>query len=93
MRPSVDLVGPFRTGLLLPTQRFEPLLSRSVDHLISERPRYGRAARQSVLGRSWPAICGQLLDHYDAVINSFGKDSRMIFSHAEATCVGNGPVV
>ena len=62
-----DLVGPFRTGLLLPTHRFEPLLSRSVDHLISERLRYGRAARQSVLGRSWPVICDRLLGHYSAV--------------------------
>ena len=88
-----DLVSPFRTGLLLPTQRFESLLSQSVDHLISERSRYAHAARRSVLGRSWPVICGQLLDHYYAVINSLGKESRMIFSHAEATCVGSGPVV
>ena len=62
-----DLVAPFRTGLLLPTQRFEPLLSRSVDHLIAERPRYAHAARRSVLGRSWPAICDQLIGHYHAV--------------------------
>ena len=62
-----DLVGPFRTGLLLPTQRFESLLSRSVDHLISERPRYAHAARRSVLGRSWPVICDRLLGHYSAV--------------------------
>jgi len=39
-------------------------LGRSVDHLLAERPRYAQAARRSVLGRTWPAVCDQLLDHY-----------------------------
>jgi phosphatidylinositol alpha 1,6-mannosyltransferase len=63
-----DLVAPYRTGLLLPVDDFEAKLSESVDHLIAERQRYSVAARRSVLGRTWPAICDQLLAHYEDVI-------------------------
>ncbi|MGV0721151.1 glycosyltransferase family 1 protein [Mycolicibacterium elephantis] len=62
-----DLVAPHRTGLLLPVNGFETELPAAVDHLIAERPRYAVAARRSVLGRTWPAICDELLDHYAAV--------------------------
>jgi phosphatidylinositol alpha 1,6-mannosyltransferase len=62
-----DLVAPWRTGLLLEVAEFEARLSDAVDHLISERPRYALAARRSVLGRTWPAICDELLGHYAAV--------------------------
>ncbi|ORA68883.1 alpha-mannosyltransferase [Mycolicibacterium elephantis] len=62
-----DLVAPYRTGLLLPVNGFETELPAAVDHLIAERPRYAVAARRSVLGRTWPAICDELLDHYAAV--------------------------
>ncbi|MGV0836565.1 glycosyltransferase family 4 protein [Mycolicibacterium thermoresistibile] len=62
-----DLVAPYRTGLLLPVDEFEARLTESVDHLITERPRYATAARRAVLGRTWPVICAELLDHYAAV--------------------------
>ncbi len=62
-----DLVAPCRTGLLLPVEEFETRLAGAVDHLLAERPRYAVAARRSVLGRTWPAICDQLLEHYAAV--------------------------
>ena len=62
-----DLVAPYRTGLLLSVSEFESRLGESVDHLLAERPRYSVAARRSVLGRTWPAICDELLDHYEAV--------------------------
>lgn len=62
-----DLVAPYRTGLLLSVNGFETELPAAVDHLIAERPRYAVAARRSVLGRTWPAICDELLDHYAAV--------------------------
>ncbi|HEY6577225.1 MAG TPA: glycosyltransferase family 1 protein [Mycobacterium sp.] len=62
-----DLVAPYRTGLLLEVDDFEAKLSESVDHLIAERHRYSVAARRSVLGRTWPAICDELLGHYEAV--------------------------
>jgi phosphatidylinositol alpha 1,6-mannosyltransferase len=62
-----DLVAPYRTGLLLPVSEFESKLTESVDHLIAERHRYSIAARRSVLGRTWPAICDELIGHYEAV--------------------------
>ncbi|MGC2653185.1 MAG: glycosyltransferase family 1 protein [Mycobacterium sp.] len=62
-----DLVTSWRTGLLLPVGEFEARLPDAVAHLIDERPRYSPAARRSVLERSWPAICDQLLEHYEAV--------------------------
>jgi phosphatidylinositol alpha 1,6-mannosyltransferase len=63
-----DLVAPYRTGLLLEVDEFETRLSETVDHLIAERHRYSVAARRSVLGRTWPAICDELLGHYEDVI-------------------------
>ncbi len=62
-----DLITPMHTGLLLPTSEFEARLSQAVDHLVAERPRYSIAARRSVLSRTWPAVCEQLLSHYEAV--------------------------
>jgi phosphatidylinositol alpha 1,6-mannosyltransferase len=63
-----DLVTPYRTGLLLSVDEFEARLPAAVDHLIAERQRYSVAARRSVLTRTWPAICDELLGHYDEVI-------------------------
>lgn len=63
-----DLVAPYRTGLLLPVDEFEGRLADSVDHLVAERRRYSLAARRSVLGRTWPVICDELLGHYDEVL-------------------------
>lgn len=63
-----DLVTPCRTGLLLPVNEFQARLPNAVGHLLDERARYSVAARRSVLGRSWPAICDQLLGHYEEVL-------------------------
>lgn len=65
-----DLVAPLRTGLLLDVPEFESRLAGAVDHLLAERARYAVAARRSVLSRTWPAICDQLLGHYDAVLGA-----------------------
>ena len=62
-----DLVAPYRTGLLLPVAEFESRLQVAVDHLLDERHRYSVAARRSVLGRTWPSICDELLGHYAEV--------------------------
>lgn len=62
-----DLITPHRTGLLLPVGEFEHLLPDAVAHLVHERQRYALAARRSVLGRSWPVVCDELLGHYEAV--------------------------
>ncbi|WP_396905434.1 glycosyltransferase family 4 protein [Mycolicibacterium phlei] len=63
-----DLVTPARTGLLLPVAEFERGLSGAVDHLLAYRRRYAVAARRSVLTRTWPALCDELLGHYEAVL-------------------------
>ncbi|PJK20274.1 glycosyltransferase family 4 protein [Mycolicibacterium goodii] len=63
-----DLVAPYRTGLLLDVDEFEKALPTAVDHLIAERSRYAVAARRSVLTRTWPAICDELIGHYEAVL-------------------------
>ncbi|MGH3595234.1 MAG: glycosyltransferase family 4 protein [Mycobacterium sp.] len=65
-----DLVTPCRTGLLLTLDEFEARLSTAVAHLVDQRPRYAVPARRSVLHRSWPAICDELLGHYEAVQGS-----------------------
>ncbi len=66
-----DLVTPWRTGLLLAVSEFESRLPDAVTHLIAERARYSPAARRSVVGRSWPVICDELLGHYEAVLSPF----------------------
>src|SRR5271166_967134 len=68
-----DLVTPFHTGLLLGVKEFEAQLPEAVAHLVSERQRYALAARRSVLERSWPAICDELLGHYEAVLSPIAR--------------------
>jgi phosphatidylinositol alpha 1,6-mannosyltransferase len=68
-----DLIAPYRTGLLLPVKEFEARLPDAVEHLLAERHRYALAARRSVLGRSWPVICDELLGHYEAVLSPFAR--------------------
>jgi phosphatidylinositol alpha 1,6-mannosyltransferase len=63
-----DLVMPWRTGLLLDVPEFEARLGEGIDHLLAERPRYAQLARRSVLSRTWPSICNELLGHYEAVL-------------------------
>ncbi|MDT5074967.1 MAG: phosphatidylinositol alpha 1,6-mannosyltransferase [Mycobacterium sp.] len=67
-----DLVTPMHTGLLLGVDEFEAKLPGAVDHLLAERQRYSLAARRSVVSRTWPAVCEQLLGHYDAVLGRRG---------------------
>ncbi|MFC8042439.1 glycosyltransferase family 4 protein [Nocardia sp. NPDC057353] len=64
-----DLVAHCRNGYLLPVERFEELLPSAVAALRDRelRTRYATAARKSVLHRTWPAICDELMGHYAAV--------------------------
>jgi phosphatidylinositol alpha 1,6-mannosyltransferase len=77
-----DLVTPWRTGLLLPVDEFEARLPTAVAHLVDDRPRYSVAARRSVVHRSWPAICDELLGHYEAVLSPAAR-ARLSLRHAE----------
>ncbi|GDY29424.1 glycosyltransferase family 4 protein [Gandjariella thermophila] len=68
-----DLVRPGRTGYLLPAhddEAFGTGLRAAVGALGDDdlRTAFGTAARKSVLGRSWPALCDELLGHYAAVV-------------------------
>ncbi len=78
-----DLVTPCRTGLLLPVNEFEARLQGAVAHLIQERHRYAPAARRSVLGRSWPVICDELLGHYEAVLSPFTRRRMLAKRYAQ----------
>lgn len=66
-----DLVLPGRTGYLLPADRagFAAELPRRIDDLRDPalRARLGQKARKVVLGRTWPAVCAELVGHYEAV--------------------------
>ncbi|MDF0531631.1 glycosyltransferase family 1 protein [Tsukamurella sp. 8F] len=61
-----DLVAHCRNGYLLPPKEFAELLPGAVSALRDPglRARFGDAARKSVLGRTWPALCEQLFAHY-----------------------------
>ncbi|WP_338886377.1 glycosyltransferase family 1 protein [Rhodococcus sovatensis] len=65
-----DLVSHCRNGYLLPVDRFTELLPSAVAALEAPtmRARFGEAARRSVLHRTWPAICDELLGHYGDVL-------------------------
>ncbi|ORA19664.1 glycosyltransferase family 4 protein [Mycobacterium arosiense] len=78
-----DLVTPWRTGLLLAVNEFETRLPDAVAHLIAERPRYALAARRSVVGRSWPVICDELLGHYEAVLSPFARRQLVTTRYAQ----------
>lgn len=72
-----DLVLPGRTGYLLPADRdgFGVELVNRVDDLrdAALRERLGQKARKVVLGRTWPAVCEELLGHYEAVLGRAAK--------------------
>lgn len=66
-----ELVAHGRTGYLVPSCGPEALRA-AVVRLRDEpvlRCSFGRAGRRAVLGRSWPAVCDELLDHYRAVVD------------------------
>lgn len=65
-----DLVVPWRTGLLLEVREFQARLGEGIDHLLAERPRYSQFARRSVLTRTWPSICNELVSHYESVADT-----------------------
>ncbi|MFD6105082.1 alpha-mannosyltransferase, partial [Nocardia salmonicida] len=61
-----DLVSHCRNGYLLPVDRFTELLPSAVSALrdAGQRGLFAAAARKSVLHRTWPAVCTELVGHY-----------------------------
>ncbi len=72
-----DLVTPGRTGFLLPEtgkpdcdEVFGAALRGAISALAADpelRARCGAAARRSVLRRTWPTVCDELIGHYTEV--------------------------
>jgi phosphatidylinositol alpha 1,6-mannosyltransferase len=76
-----DLIAHCRNGYLLPVDRFTELLPSAVAALRDPqlRTRFATAARKSVLHRTWPAICTQLMGHYADVL---GADRESLYRSA-----------
>jgi phosphatidylinositol alpha 1,6-mannosyltransferase len=82
-----DLVVHGGTGFLLPEtggacadQDFGAALRATVLHLAGDQQlvsRLGTAARRSVLSRTWPAVCDELLGHY-AEVTGLPADARRV---------------
>jgi phosphatidylinositol alpha 1,6-mannosyltransferase len=65
----LDLVDHGHTGLLVPPCD-GPALAAAVDELVADpakRAAYGASARLAVAGRSWSAVCDELIGHYVSV--------------------------
>ncbi|MFF3567031.1 glycosyltransferase family 4 protein [Nocardia jiangxiensis] len=71
-----DLIAHCRNGYLLPVDRFSELLPSAVAALQDpgHRARFAAAARKSVLHRTWPAICTELMGHYADVLGTTAQD-------------------
>jgi phosphatidylinositol alpha 1,6-mannosyltransferase len=68
----IDLVAGGATGFLVPPGDAAALAS-AVARLAADpglRAAQGRAARQRVLGRTWPAVGDELIGHYEAVLRT-----------------------
>lgn len=66
----IDLVDPSRTGWLYQPGDLDEM-RRYVADLVGDdakRAAFGRAARLSVEHRTWPAICGDLMRHYEEAV-------------------------
>lgn len=66
----LDLVRPQVTGVLVP-----PLDGAALTDAVAalaadgaQRARYGAVARALVAGRTWPAVCDELIEHYAEVL-------------------------
>jgi phosphatidylinositol alpha 1,6-mannosyltransferase len=70
----LDLVDDGVTGFLVDPGD-AAALARAVSRLAADpalRAAQGQAARIGVLGRTWPARCGELIGHYQAVLEAAG---------------------
>ncbi|MEV4443806.1 glycosyltransferase, partial [Streptomyces sp. NPDC049577] len=76
----LDLVDHARTGLLVRPHDPEALRDAvlTLESARRRRADYGRAARASVLGRTWTAVGDQLLSHYTQLLRRgpTGRDRR-----------------
>jgi phosphatidylinositol alpha 1,6-mannosyltransferase len=68
----IDLVDHSRTGWLYPPGDLDALAGFVRDLVGDEAKRkaFGTAARRAVLGRRWSSVCGELVGHYAAAIET-----------------------
>ncbi|MVA76350.1 glycosyltransferase [Auraticoccus sp. F435] len=68
----IDLIDPSHTGWLYPAGDLATLRSQVQDLVGDERKRlaFSRAARESVRGRTWSAVCERLVGHYRAAVEA-----------------------
>ncbi|EME19296.1 mannosyltransferase MgtA [Rhodococcus triatomae BKS 15-14] len=73
-----DLIDHCRNGYRLPVAHFAEDLPKAVAALRDPllRARFGIAARRSVLHRTWPAVCAELVGHYEQVIGQAPAPAR-----------------
>ena len=72
----LDIVVDGVTGLLVPPHS-AAALTAGVQRLVEDpvlRARFGQAARERMLGRSWEALGDQLIEHYSAVLRARPAD-------------------
>ena len=85
----LDLVDPGRTGWLYAPGDLTGMRS-AVEHLVGSpeaRSRFARQARSMVSGRSWEAICNQLVGHY---ARSIEVNERLHASRAKSYIAAGG---
>lgn len=61
-----DLVREGVNGYLLDPRRYAAEVSETVDRVLADHAQLAAAARATVVGRTWDAVCRQLFDHYHA---------------------------
>lgn len=61
-----DLVRSGVNGYLLDPRTYAAEVSDTVDRVLADHDRLAAGALDTVTGRTWEAICGQLFDHYVA---------------------------
>jgi phosphatidylinositol alpha 1,6-mannosyltransferase len=73
-----DLVDHSRSGWLYPPGDLATMVDwvRDLAGDESKRQAFGRAARRSVVHRSWRSITNELISHYSSAIESFGLAAR-----------------
>ncbi|MEL4505106.1 glycosyltransferase family 1 protein [Luteococcus sp. H138] len=66
----IDLVNPSHTGWLYEPGRLDQLRGYVLDLIGDDfkRQAFGRTARAAVEYRTWPYICGELVEHYQEAI-------------------------
>ena len=80
-----DLVRDDVNGYLLDPRTYADQVSATVDTVLADHGRLAAAARATVLGRTWDAVCGHLFDHYRAAgarstpgLVGYGRSRRVV---------------